>query len=169
MDEVEHPPQTDAIDDTDRRDSAAIALALDDWYTLLGRQFGPLSRPQRRTLRLLDLERGVRVGDLGEALGLTTAGTTRMLDKLEALGYAARTRDQTSDQRQVYVTLTSAGKQALDSAEAIFLARVESTLNALNETERATLAHLLRTLNTRAPALTRERSTDQTETDASQH
>jgi DNA-binding MarR family transcriptional regulator len=162
MDETTHLPQAnEKDDDTDERDIVAIALALDDWYTLLGRQFGPLSRPQRRMLRLLDLERGVRVGDLGEELGLTTAGTTRMLDKLEALGYAARTRDQASDQRQVYVTLTSAGKHALDSAEAIFLARVESTLNTLDETERATLAHLLRSLNRRAPAQTQERTTDQ--------
>ena len=159
MDEAMHLPQ---MDEAEGRDIVAIAHALDDWYTLLGRQFGPLSRPQRRMLRLLNLERGVRVGDLGEELGLTTAGTTRMLDKLETLGYASRSRDQSSDQRQVYVTLTSTGKGALDDAEAIFITRVQSTLDVLDEAERAELAQLLRSLNIRAStqAPVSERTTD---------
>ena len=76
----------------DLAETASIAYALDEWYSRLGRQFGPLSRPQRRMLRLLSADTMVRVGDLGEQLGLTTAGTTRMLDKLEALGYSWRSR-----------------------------------------------------------------------------
>lgn len=128
----------------------AVAHALDEWNGLLGRQFGPLSRPQRRMLHLLSIDKPLRVSDLGEALGLTTAGTTRMLDKLESLGYAARARDPHSDQRQVYVTLTVAGQQAMLEADAVFLERVRSTLSVLNETERATLAHLLHTINERA-------------------
>src|SRR5689334_15986146 len=73
-------------------ETATIASGLDACYSQLGRQFGPLSRPQRRMLRLLNRDRAVRVSDLGEQLGLTTAGTTRMLDKLESLGYATRSR-----------------------------------------------------------------------------
>ncbi len=135
MNEAMHPPQEqeDEMDEADARGIVTIAHALDNWYASLGRQFGPLSRPQRRMLRLLSPEQGVRVGDLGEELGLTTAGTTRMLDKLETLGYAARTRDQISDQRQVYVTLTSTGQQALDEADSIFFARVQSTLSMLDK------------------------------------
>jgi DNA-binding MarR family transcriptional regulator len=131
-------------------DAVAIAHALDEWYTLLGRQFGPLSRPQRRMLHLLDEEKRVRVSELGEALGLTTAGTTRMLDKLEAFGYARRTRIPQSDQRQVYVTLTQAGKQALQVADTVFLERVQAILRVLDEEERVTLAHLLHTMSKRA-------------------
>lgn len=145
MNEASHPSQ----DEMRACEIVAIAQGLDDWNSLLGRQFGPLSRPQRRMLRLLDLEQGVRVGDLGEELGLTTAGTTRMLDKLEQLGYASRTRDQKTDQRQVYVTLTPAGQQALKEADKVFLERVQSTLSILNETELSTLADLLRTIDTR--------------------
>ncbi len=137
------------MNENEGQDMVAIAHALDEWYTHLGRQFGPLSRPQRRVLLLLDLEQGVRVGELAEALGLTTAGATRMLDKLVTLGYATRTRDVDSDQRQVYVTLTPGGKLALDAAEAAFLARVQTSLQALDEAERATLARLLRSLNAR--------------------
>ncbi len=136
--------------EADTPDVVAIAHALDEWYALLGRQFGPLSRPQRRMLRLLDEEQTVRVGDLAEVLGLTTAGTTRMLDKLEALGYARRARVPQSDQRQVYATLTPAGKQALLVADRIFLERVQATLLVLDEEERATLASLLRTMSERA-------------------
>ncbi|HLI71876.1 MAG TPA: MarR family transcriptional regulator [Ktedonobacteraceae bacterium] len=140
------------MNETDPREIVTIAHEMDNWYASLGRQFGPLSRPQRRMLRLLSPEQGRRVGDLGEELGLTTAGTTRMLDKLEALGYAERARDQSSDQRQVYVTLTPAGKRALSEADAIFFARVRSTLEGLDEGERAMLARLLCLMNRHAPA-----------------
>jgi DNA-binding MarR family transcriptional regulator len=130
-------------------DTVAIAHALDEWNTLLGRQFGPLSRPQRRMLHLLDEEKAVRVGDLAEILGLTTAGTTRMLDKLESLGYAQRARVPHTDQRQVHVTLTQAGKQALQIADSVFLERVQATLLVLGKEERTTLAHLLHTMSER--------------------
>jgi DNA-binding MarR family transcriptional regulator len=141
--------QNGNADEARRRELVAIAHDLDDWYSLLGRQFGPLSRPQRRMLRLLDREQARRVGDLAEELDLTTAGATRMLDKMESLGYATRTRAAHSDQRQVYVTLTEAGQQALQEADAAFLARVEKTLHALTREEQASLAHLLHILRTR--------------------
>ena len=152
MNEAVYPSRETQVDEAERREIVTIAQGLDDWNSLLGRQFGPLSRPQRRMLCLLDMEQGVRVGDLGEKLGLTTAGTTRMLDKLEALGYATRAREQMSDQRQVYATLTAAGKQALYDADEIFLARVRSTLNILDVAERAALAQLLCKMNGYASA-----------------
>ena len=43
---------------------SAIARGLDEWYTHLGRQYGPLSRPQRRMLRLLVTQERTRVSDL---------------------------------------------------------------------------------------------------------
>ena len=152
MNDTSHPSQPGESSEENEGDSAevtAIAHALDEWYTRLGRQFGPLTRPQRRMLRLLDVDTMVRVGDLGEQLGLTTAGTTRMLDKLEAMGYAARSRTAQHDQRQVYVTLTPAGVLALQEAERVFLARMQDFLSNLNPPERATLAHLLRVLSDR--------------------
>src|SRR6266446_3712554 len=147
----------------DLAETASIAYALDEWYSRLGRQFGPLSRPQRRMLRLLSADTMVRVGDLGEQLGLTTAGTTRMLDKLEAMGYAARSRTAQHDQRQVYVTLTPAGALALQEAERVFLARMQHFLSNLSPPERATLAHLLRALSEGQQGSTRasEREADQ--------
>ncbi|GCE21986.1 MarR family winged helix-turn-helix transcriptional regulator [Dictyobacter kobayashii] len=129
---------------------ALIAAALDRWYADMGRQFGPLSRPQRRMLRLLSTDTPVRVGDLGEQLGLTTAGTTRMLDKLEGLGYALRSRSEQHDQRQVYVTLTPQGASALQEADQVFLARMHTYLRRLSAEERGTLADLLQILGTQS-------------------
>ena len=125
----------------------AIAHGLDHWSNSLGKQYGPLSRPQRRLLSSLNTETGLRVGDLGELCGLTTAGTTRMLDTLESLGYAARSRSAINDQRQVYVTLTAAGEQALREAENVLLELVRSSLRALNVTERVALIYILERLN----------------------
>ncbi len=89
MHETSPSSHSSGLDESDGDDFTAIARALDDWYTLLGRQFGPLSRPQRRMLRLLNLEKVVRVGDLAEALGLTTAGATRMLEQTYRTGVCA--------------------------------------------------------------------------------
>ncbi len=150
MDEISHLLQSDETYDENDRDYVqltSIAYALDDWYTRLGRQFGPLSRPQRRMLRLLSIESPVRVGDLGVQLGLTTAGTTRMLDKLEAMGYAKRSRTDQRDQRQVYVSLTLPGAIALRDAEGVFLERIQASLKNLSPIEQETLAQLLHTLN----------------------
>jgi DNA-binding MarR family transcriptional regulator len=125
----------------------AIAHGLEHWSNSLGRQYGPLSRPQRRILSSLNTETGLRVGDLGELSGLTTAGTTRMLDKLESLGYTSRSRSAANDQRQVYVILTATGEQALHESEEVLLDRVRSSLQALNVTERVALIYILERLN----------------------
>ena len=146
---LSEPDESSEVRKQSLAETAAIASAIDSWYDQLGRQFGPLSRPQRRMLLLLSTDTMVRVSDLSEQLGVTTAGTTRMLDKLESLGYAARSRMDQYDQRQVYVTLTPEGAVALREAEDIFLERVQSILNKLSPTERATLAHLLQSLSER--------------------
>jgi DNA-binding MarR family transcriptional regulator len=144
MDDIQPPSQHgEFFEERELVEVATIASALDRWYDQLGRQFGPLSRPQRRMLRLLSRDTKVRVSDLSEGLGVTTAGTTRMLDKLESLGYAERSRMDQYDQRQVYVTLTPQGAVALREAEEIFLERVQTMLKGLRPAERSALAHLL--------------------------
>ncbi len=134
-------------------DTVEIASSLEQWYNKLGRQFGPLSRPQRRMLRMLHVDTKLRVGDLAEHIGLTTAGTTRMLDKLEELAYVTRSRIPHSDQRQVYVTLTATGEQALSEADTVFLGRLQATLNGLNVAERVALLFLLHKVNEQELAL----------------
>lgn len=128
-------------------DIVQIARELEDWYDLAGRQFGPLSRPQRRMLRLIADRAAAgqppRVSDLAARLGLTAAGATRMLDTLSTLGFVTRYRRPESDQRQVHVALTSTGQQALDEADCVYLARVSAAASQLSPSERDTLATLL--------------------------
>jgi DNA-binding MarR family transcriptional regulator len=130
---------------------ARLAHALDDWYVRIGRQFGPLTRSQRRILRLIADASGLRVGDVAERHGLTTAGATRMVDKLEALGYARRYRAPREDQRHVRVALTPAGAEALRDADRVFVQAVGATLATLTAAERATLADLLHKIGDTAP------------------
>ena len=137
-------------DETFADDVVTIARALDRWTAHLGRQFGPLSRPQRRMLRSLAdrlaHQEAMRVSDLAEPLGLTAAGTTRMLDTLEDLGYIARSRSPNTDQRQVYVAMTVAGAQALQVADKVLLERVRVLVERLDAGERAELVTLLQKL-----------------------
>ncbi len=128
------------------REIAIIAQGLDEWYTHIGRQFGPLSRPQRRMLREVLAQDRMRVSDLAERLGLTTAGSTRMLDTLESLGYISRTRIPATDQREVYVTLTAAGQEALRLANVVYLQRVAAMTARLLPAERSELARLFQLL-----------------------
>lgn len=124
-----------------------VARALDLWNSRMGRQFGPLSRPQRRAMRTLaELSTAappVRVSDLAERLGVTSAGATRMLSKLEDFGYVSRVREPEGDQREVYVTLTGDGSQALLDANDVYFERVARELERLNDDEQNELARLL--------------------------
>ena len=136
------------VDEMFNDDVVTIAQALERWNSHLGRQFGPLSRPQRRTLGLLadhEMQKEtMRVGDLAEPLGLTTAGITRMLDTLEGLGYITRSRTPNTDQREVYVTMTDAGVQALQAANEVLLERVQMLVEHLDASERSEFMMLLR-------------------------
>lgn len=139
--------QDERADAMFNEDIVTIAQALERWNTYLGRQFGPLSRPQQRTLRLLadrqEQQEAIRVSDLAEPLGLTAAGITRMLDTLEGMGYIARSRTPYTDQREVYVTLTDAGVQALRIANEVLLGRMQMFVERLDAAERAELVTLL--------------------------
>lgn len=126
---------------------AAVAGALDHWWGSLGREFGPLTRPQRRALRLLAdraaRDQPTRVGDLAALLQFTTAGATRLLDTLVAQGYATRYRAPDTDQRQVYIALTTPGRDALEQSDRVFAALVAASLAPLSDAERQMLATLL--------------------------
>jgi DNA-binding MarR family transcriptional regulator len=137
---TDQPAATQAVAPT-------VARALDLWNNRLGRQFGPLSRPQRRALRTLHelsvAAPPVRVSDLADRLGVTSAGATRMLSKLEDFGYISRFREPEADQREVYVMLTGAGSAALQAANDVYFDRVDRELQRLTEHEQQTLARLL--------------------------
>jgi DNA-binding MarR family transcriptional regulator len=145
MGQDEQLPEVDAALEAD---VAVIVQAFDDFRRQLGRQFGPLSRPQRRTLLVLaEAQKNnmpMRVSELADVLKLSVAGATRTLDTLEGLGYLRRFRSPQTDQRQVYVQLTDEGAQALAAANAVIAQRVQTMLKRLTPAERTELATLLR-------------------------
>ena len=65
-------------------------------------------------LRCLDWlsEGDMTAGQLADAVGLSSAATTTLLDRLEAKGFVRRVRD-TADRRRVLVGLTDAGGQQI--------------------------------------------------------
>jgi DNA-binding MarR family transcriptional regulator len=84
-------------------------LAFGRAYKPILEQLG-LTYPQYVTIVALWEEDNQTVGSLGEKLFLESNTLTPMLKKLEAMGYVRRRRDPT-DERQVVVSLTDAGRR----------------------------------------------------------
>lgn len=85
-----------------------------------------LTYTQYVTLVALCEEDGQRVGDLGDKLFLESNTLTPILKKLEALGYVERRRDP-ADERQVRITLTTAGRNVQEQVQSAAADLVEAT------------------------------------------
>jgi MarR family transcriptional regulator, organic hydroperoxide resistance regulator len=70
-----------------------------------------------------------RVYDIAGALSLTTGGTSKIVDALEASGYCRR-RPNPSDRRSSVIELTSAGRRVLARATKTFESELEDRLGA---------------------------------------
>ena len=108
------------------------------WYDVLAtlRRAGP---PYR-----------VRPTDFAATLMLTSSGTTKRLDRLEAAGYVTRERDP-SDRRGVLIALTPQGRSLVDNAADKHMANERRILNGLSAAEQRQLAGLLRKLTLTLP------------------
>jgi DNA-binding MarR family transcriptional regulator len=73
---------------------------------------------------------------LRQVLGLTSSGTVRLLDRLEAAGYV--TRGAGRDARSTAITLTAAGREAAERVSAARAHLLEEALAVLSDDERAT-------------------------------
>ncbi|WP_344575663.1 MarR family winged helix-turn-helix transcriptional regulator [Streptomyces lunalinharesii] len=99
----------------------------------------------RALIALLDAARAgeeLTAGRLGARLGLNSAGTTALVDRLERLGHLRRVRD-TRDRRRV---LLAVEPQAIALGQAFFgppIARVRSLLDTFDAEERATVRRFL--------------------------
>ena len=80
---------------------------------------------------------------LARETGLSSGAMTNRIDKLELRGLVTRKADK-SDRRAVIVSLTSAGKLAIDDAIQIRLEAADESLQGLSARERSELAKLLR-------------------------
>lgn len=108
------------------------------WYDVLAtlRRSGP---PYR-----------LRPTDFAATLMLTSSGTTKRLDRLEAAGYITREPDP-SDRRGVLITLTPEGYTLVDEAAVKHMANERRILGGLTAAEQRQLAGLLRKLNLTLP------------------
>ncbi|ROO87422.1 transcriptional regulator [Actinocorallia herbida] len=99
----------------------------------------------RALIALLDAARSgapATPGRLGAALGLNSAGTTALLDRLERLGHIRRARDP-RDRRRVLIEVTG---QATALGEDFFAPVISDALTALAAYSDADLAVVLRFL-----------------------
>jgi len=92
----------------------------------------------------------LRPTDLTDATMLTSSGTTKRLDKLEARGFIAREPDP-NDRRGTLIALTDKGRAAIDATTADHLANERRLLEALTAEEQRQLAGLLRKLRLALP------------------
>ena len=108
------------------------------WYDVLAtlRRAGP---PYR-----------LRPTDFAATLMLTTSGTTKRLDRLEAAGHITREPDP-SDRRGVLIALTPQGRRLVDKASVRHMANERHILSGLSAAERHQLADLLRKLGSTMP------------------
>lgn len=75
--------------------------------------------------------------------GLSSGAMTNRIDKLESRGLVIRKGDK-GDRRTVIVSLTAAGKRAIDDAIQLRLEAADESLRGLSSRERNELARLLR-------------------------
>jgi len=73
---------------------------------------------------VIGLNPGVTPSQMSAALGLDDVHTTLLLNALEERGLVARTRSET-DRRRYVVSLTAAGREALEQADALGRSLVE--------------------------------------------
>jgi DNA-binding MarR family transcriptional regulator len=127
-----------------RLESVYAAAGLEPgWYDVLA------------TLRRAGPPHRLRPTDFAVSLMLTSSGTTKRLDRLEAAGHIRRERDP-NDRRGVLIALTPQGRTLVDQAAVSHLANEQRILSGLTEAERGQLADLLRKLGTRLPPLRKE-------------
>jgi DNA-binding MarR family transcriptional regulator len=82
----------------------ALQRAVDRYDELVAARLG-INRSDLRCLDLLHEAGTMTAGQLATGSGLTSGATTRMLDRLERIGYVRRLSDH-SDRRRVLVELT---------------------------------------------------------------
>ncbi len=95
----------------------ATTLAMQKVYRKV---LGPLglTYPQYLVMLVLWERDGLTVSEIGEPLGLDSATLTPLLKRLETAGLLSRSR-AASDERQVVVSLSQAGRELRSQAEAV--------------------------------------------------
>lgn len=97
-------------------------------------------------MQVMDRVPECRVADVARALSITVGGTSKLVDRIEAAGWCARTPNP-SDARSSVLTLTDAGRRRLAAARLSFEDELERGLGAaVPPTELTALAATVRTV-----------------------
>jgi DNA-binding MarR family transcriptional regulator len=89
----------------------------------------------------------LKMTQIADATVHSTGGTTRLVDRIESAGYVVR-MNCPNDRRAIHVAMTESGNAKLDEALEAHLGHLQTQMaNRLSAQERATLAELLRKLN----------------------
>jgi DNA-binding MarR family transcriptional regulator len=84
-------------------------VAQDVWDDGVSRFLG-INRTDARCLDIISVHGRITAGLLAQEAGLTTGAVTTAVDRLQAAGYALRSRDE-ADRRKVWIALTSLAGQ----------------------------------------------------------
>lgn len=107
----------------------------------------PLGIPASRLLVLwmLHNEKALTMGEIAQMIDLTPRGVTRIVDGLEADGFATRTEDE-SDKRIKVVELTTKGRRFLDASLPKVHQKYVELFAVLDKSEAVELVRLLEKL-----------------------
>jgi DNA-binding MarR family transcriptional regulator len=107
----------------------------------------PLGIPASRLLVLWILrnEKALTMGEIAQMIDLTPRGVTRIVDGLEADGFATRTEDE-SDKRIKVVELTTKGRRFLDASLPKVHQKYVELFAVLDKSEAVELVRLLEKL-----------------------
>ncbi len=106
-----------------------------------------LSLMQSRVL--IQIDKGITsTSKLAEMIGVSNPAMSRLLDQLETKEYISRTRPiqkknskEKCDRRQIVITLTSKGKNQIQSIRSISVEQFTKKFNLLNSEEKLKLLH----------------------------
>jgi DNA-binding MarR family transcriptional regulator len=108
-------------------------------------------------LAYLSLGRALTPTALGGQLGLTSGGTTALVHRLEARGYAERSANA-GDARSCLLVLTASAAADLGRDYASVVADLDELIATLSDDERAVIGRFLHAVRERADAATEARS-----------
>lgn len=118
----------------------ALALSVTDVMSEAAEPGGQLAE----ALVLVALRPGLSIKRLAERLRLSHPGAVRLVDRLEAAGWAARS--PAADRRAVCLTLTEAGLRELERLRNVRASRLAWVAEVLSPDERQALAPIVEKL-----------------------
>jgi len=107
---------------------------------------GKITIPQYNTLFTLKKQGAMTMSELAESLGVTTAATTPLVDRLVEMQLVNRERSQ-KDRRVVRVIPTGRGNKIVAGVQKEIYGLTTHLLNRLEAGERSTLAEIYRKMH----------------------